>query len=204
MSSRGYQDFNMRIAGNSPREWGGSSYTSIMFGNSDLYPPAVITASSATITHTVGVSGDYSASETFDVIVPTVFDAVSIIDGTVVGNLKVGIVKTALNNTSSTLKKVSVVLSTVDSDGTTDIVKTIEVWTGTLTSEYDGGEDLKTLQTRYWVEVNDLILSSDQRLLVSYTLDFDVVTIGTASSTRLYVYCTDETYETTIALPLVM
>lgn len=204
MGSRGYHDFNMRVAGNSPVDWGGTDYSSIMFQVSDTYPPAVITESFAYIPHSAGASGNYSTSETFDVIIPTVFDAVSIIDGTITGNIRVGISKTDLDNSSSTLTSIDAILTIVESDGTSAVVKTKEVWAGALASIYIGSEQLETLQTRFWVDVNDIVLSSDQRLLVSYTLNFDVVTLGFISATRLYVYCTDETYETTISLPMVM
>ena len=203
MASRGYQDLNMRVAGNSPYAWGGSNYTLIMFGAGDSYPSAVVTAAftSFQTPDTPAGTNDIEHVHDFDVIVPDIYDAMSIIEGTVKGNIRFGVSHFGVGGEYTRITNINLILNAVDTNGSVRELSSNSVWSGTLqattTTEV-------ILQTRYWIDVEKIILDSSERLVCQFEFTATVHSIQAGDHGTLFLHCTNETEETAVSLPFVM
>jgi len=202
MSSRGYQLYNMLFATQSQYSWGGTDYTKLSIKSGTTIPTGLTTTARTTTTHSTGSVTDATSTHTF--IIPTQFDAVTIIDGIIEGTLKIGAICGAANPGDwIEVTKAEITLRAIDTAGSTrTLLSAQEVWSGSI-KVFDGGA-LETLQFMYWIEVDDIILESDERIVVDVTLTYSILDALGVDLFYAYVYCTLDTDETTITLPFVM
>lgn len=201
MGIRGYQKFNMIVASESQYSWASTDYSLIALNSDTTLPTGLSTAASTgTSSHTVT---DATLTKSF--IIPRVFDVFSVIDGTVEGSLKLYALVGSSSHTSdwSEVTKATVAMRAIDSSGSTRTVSAAqEVWSGSLKCEDDGSTDTK--QIMYWIDVEDVVIQANERLLIDYTLTYSIYDYLDDDTLGVGMYCTQDTDETAITLPFVM
>lgn len=202
MSSRGYLQHNMLFATQSQYSWGGTDYTKLSIKSGTTIPTGLTTNVRTTTTHNTGSVTDATTVQTF--IIPSQFDAVTIIDGIIEGTLKIGAICGDANPGDwIEVTKAEITLRAIDTTGSARTIAAIqEVWSGSI-KVFDGGA-LETVQLMYWLDVDDIVLESDERIVVDVTLTYTVDDQLGIDEFFAYVYCTKDTDETTITLPFVM
>jgi hypothetical protein len=192
----------MVIATESDFTWGGSDYTFLSFKDGTTVPTGLST-SAYTSQLQQGSVTDGTFTKTF--IVPTVFDAVTIIDGTIEGTLKLGVYIPEFAHTgdSITITKAELTIRAIDTAGTPRTLEAIqEIWSGSISQT--GGSGTNTEQMMYWVEVSDMIIDASERMVFDFTITYTVVDTLDDDDFYARIYCTLDTDETTITLPFVM
>lgn len=201
MSSRGYQQHNMIVASSSQYSWGGTDYSRFALKSGTTIPTGLSTSATASYSR-VGSATD--ATYTFSFIIPTVFDAVSIIDGTTEGTLKLGVDAPSGGDLSDSMEitKAELTINAIDISGSSREISPItQIWEGSIYSESDG---IVTLQNMYWVDLSKVIVNPAERISLDYTLTYTSVDPDNDKSMTMSIYCTQDTNETTITLPFVM
>lgn len=202
MSSRGYQLHSMIVADESQYEWASTDYSKLCIKSGTTIPTGLSASVRATTSHTTGSETDATSTHTF--IIPTLFDAVSMIDGVIEGTLKLGALVGAGNpGDYIDVTNASLALRAMDSTGSArTIMADSEIWSGSI-QVFEGGA-LETEQLMYWLDVSDAIVNPDERILVDLTITYTVLDTLSTDDFYAYIYCTLDTDETTITLPFVM
>lgn len=203
MSSRGYQQYNMIIATDSKKSWGGTDYTHLALDSASTIPTGLGTTNSTgeTRTNQPSVTG---AQFTKTFIIPTVFDAVSIIDGTIEGTLKLNASKGPDGHVNNYLRITNADLGirAIDTSGASrTIVVSDEIWAGAV---YVPSEGSVSTQLIYWLDVADVIINANERIVFDFTITYETIDVGSTDTMTASIYCTESTNETTVTLPLVM
>lgn len=201
MGMRGYQQYDMIIAGESQYSWGGTDYTHLALKLGTTIPTGMSTSNSTGITRNNQPS---ITGATFDrsFIIPTVFDVLSIIDGTMSGTIKLGAYDDPTGGASCEITKAELTLLAIDASGTERTIATKqEIWAGSIYSWNDGWV---TKQMMYWIDVVDAIVYAKERIVLKYTITYSTVDGFASDEQKAHIYCTPDTDETTITLPFVM
>lgn len=203
MSSRGYQQHNLIVANDSQYSWGGSDYSLLALKSGTTVPDGLSTnvRTGETRNSQVSITG---ATFTKDFIIPTVFDAVSIIDGTIEGTIKLAAFDDSTGGASDYCEvvKAELTINAIDSSGSsTTIAAKQEIWSGQIRSTH---QDLVTAQVMYWIDVRRAIVNANERIVLEYTITYNTVDQFENENMAAYIYCTIDTDETTITIPFVM
>jgi len=202
MSTRGFYQLNMLQTTESQYSWGGTDYTSFALESGTTIPTGLGTTNTKTFSRDDQPSV-VDATADFNFIFPTTLDAISIIDGTISGTLKLGDEIIDAGAATITLTKAEVTLKAIDDTGSSrNITEKKEIWSGTIVATSLGGAVNK--QVMYWIDVEDAIISASERVVIDFTITFTTVDASANSQMRIYVYCTPSSDETTITLPFVM
>jgi len=201
MSTRGYQQHNMIVASSSQYSWGGTDYSKFALKSGTTIPTGLSTSATTSYSRT-GSATD--ATRVFTFIIPTVFDAVSIIDGTTEGTIKLGVNSPTGGDVDDSMEitKVELTINAIDISGSSREISPItQIWEGSVYSESD---DIETLQSMYWADLSKVIVKANERIALDYTLTYTSVDPDNDKSQTISIYCTQDTDETTITLPFVM
>jgi len=201
MSSRGYQQHNLIVAIDSQYSWGGTDYSWFALKSGTTIPTGLSTSATASYSR-VGSATD--ATRVFTFIIPTVFDAVSVIDGTTEGTIKLGVNSPTSGDQGDSMEitKASLTINAIDINGSSREISPItQIWEGSIESISAG---IVTLQSMYWIDLSKVIVKANERIALDYTLTYTSVDPDNDKSQTMSIYCTQDTDETTITLPFVM
>jgi len=193
----------MIVASESQYSWGGSDYALLALKSDTIVPDGLGTSVSTGITRNNQASiTDATFTKSF--IIPTVFDAVSIIDGTAEGTLKLGAYDniTGGGDDYMEITKAELIINAIDISGSSREISAIkEIWAGSVKSMNDG---LVTKQFMYWIDLEDVTVNANERVVLDYTITYSTVDAFANEDMSASIYCTQDTDETTITLPFVM
>lgn len=205
MSSRGFQKHDLIKLTASDYEWASTTYTRVALTAGSASPDGLglDTDIVATVEDTTVTNGTVTVSY----IIPTVFDAVSIIDGIIEStfNLYVGLTGTVLVEYYATISKLEMTIKAIDTDGSSrDLVANHEVWSGTLTITGKTTPSSSTKQLIVWTDVSDSIVDASERIVVDLKFTYSGYTLVAGPHAQVGLDVTAGTDATTISLPFVM
>lgn len=204
MSSRGYLKHNMIVVAESKYPWGGTDYTQFAL-KSDTTIPTGLSTSTYLEERRNGQPSITDATFTETFIIPTVFDAISIIDGTIEGTIKLEahIEGTYTASSFVSITKAELTIRAIDSTGTARTISSKrDIWTGEIKA--DTGSTTTSAQLIYWTDVEDVIVYSNERVVLDYTITYSTYDSLSQDDLRARLYCTPETDEMAVTLPFVM
>ena len=204
MGIRGYQQHNMIIASESQYTWGGTDYTNLALRSDTTIPTGLSTSDYLEVQRN-NQSSITDATFTESFIIPTVFDVLSIIDGTIAGTIKL---QTRIEGTYSvtswiSITKAELTIRAIDSAGSARTIASKQtIFSGEVKAEH--GTLTASAQFMYWIDVEDVIVSANERIVLDYTITYSTHDSLAQDDFRARLYCTPDTDETTITLPFVM
>lgn len=196
-TSRAYKTLNAQNLTQSFYPWGGSDRTFLLIKSDDTVPDSVSSSSYAEVTN--AGTNVVTIDKTF--ICPSVFDVLSVAEGTAYGSVRAAASMTSDRGTSESgeLKEVRVDVLAMDSTGATRSLSggIQTVWSGSVRGGDPAGSD-KYLGTMFWLPVSGEIQQSER-------LGLRVQIYGTATTYgRHRLFFTKNSDETSLTIPLVI
>ena len=205
MSSRGYQKHDLIKLAASDYEWASTTYTRVGLTAGSASPDGLGLDTDIVFSST-GSIPPVSGSETVSYIIPSILDAVSIIDGIIemTLNMYVALADTVTTDVYSKITKIELTVRAIDDVGSSrDIVPIHDIWTGTFqigTGLTSPASD--TRQLIIWTDVSDAVLDSSERMVVDLKITYEINARFATGSVGFDV--TAGTDASTISLPFVM
>lgn len=203
MAIRGYQEYVLIITDDSQYSWGGTDYDLVAL-KSDTTIPSGLSTTAYTGEERNNQASITGATFTKSFIIPTVYDVLTIIDGTISGTLKLAAYDNITGSPSDYCEvvKAELTIKAIDSSGTSRTVAAKqEIWSGQVRSTNDG---TITAQMMYWIDVEEAIVEANERIVLDYTITYNTLDSGSDEDMAAYLYCTQGTDEAKITLPFVM
>lgn len=203
MAIRGYQQYDLIITDDSQYTWGGTDYSLIAIKSDTTIPTGLSTT--AYIGETRNNQPSITGAEfTKSFIIPTVYDVLTIIDGTISGTIKLAAYDDIIGGAGDYCEvvKAELTIKAIDTAGASRTVAAKqEIWSGQIRSTNDG---TISAQMMYWIDVEEAIVEANERIVLDYTITYNTQDGGSDEDMAAYIYCTQDTDETTITLPFVM
>lgn len=204
MGIRGYQKHIPIITTESQYSWGGTDYTQLALKSDTTIPAGLNSADYAEMQRENQPDiTDATFVESF--IIPTVFDVLTIVDGTIEGTIKLQamIIGTYSVTSYISITKAELTIRAIDSAGSARTIAAKQtIWSGEIKAE--DGATTTAEQLMYWIDVEDMSVSANERIVLDYTITYSTDDIFAQDDFRARLYCTPDTDETTITLPFVM
>lgn len=209
MGMRGYQKYDMYVMDDTVFTWASTDYTHASLGTGVTIPTG-IGAADYTSEEVIdpGDTTDQTFTKTF--IVPSVFDALTILDGTISGTIKLASVlldELAASGDTLEITDAELTIRAIDSAGSARTIEAKQtIWTGSVASQGGSGGQgvVVSQQIVYFVNVEDAILYANERIVLDFTITYDTVDLLVNNEFSARIYCTAGTDETTVTLPFVM
>lgn len=197
-----YQELIALCFAESVYSWGGTDYSTMLLNTGINVPDSVSLDSK--IEKGVGNRDGFSGTHEFIFITPLPYDFISIMDGTIQGNVKVGVRVPSSHGTDFLkITKVEISFNAVDVEGNVRVlVDYFTIWTGSIEA---GSSETKTKGIMFWATVSDAAIQSDERLQCAYRVSYSGYDyLGNEVPFYLQLYTGKSTQDTMINLPFVM
>lgn len=205
MGIRGYQKYTMHVLIDDAITWGGSGYNQLALGG-DITVPSGIGADDYTEVTSINQPAATGVTFTERFLIPNVFDALTIVDGTLSGTIKLATAYTAqlLGTGTLDITKAELEVIAVNSAGSERTINTkAEIWTGSIETT-ETIDELISQQIIFMIQMEEAELLANEKIALDFTITYDNSNSASGRSYLVRLYATVGTDEMTTTLPFIM